>query len=95
MREISSLRVRFRRISRAEGIQMLYYTEKILGLEKEKFNLQNKQCKSRLFGELKRGCLATTPYSTLKTIYHGQIPRCVHIPRIRGRFGFKSHAHVV
>ena len=24
---------------------MLYYTEKVLGLKKEKFNLQNKQCK--------------------------------------------------
>ncbi len=24
---------------------MLYYTEKILGLKKRKFNLQNKQCK--------------------------------------------------
>ena len=46
-----SLRVRFRRIPRAEGIQMLYYTEKILGLK------QTMQIPA-FFGELERGCLA-------------------------------------
>ncbi len=78
---------------------MLYYTEKILGVKKEKSVIfKTNNANSRLFGELERGCLAwlprmifhpITPYSTLKTIYHGHIPRCVHIPRIRGRFNLR------
>jgi hypothetical protein len=35
-REISSLSVRFHQIHQTEGIQMLYYTKKILGLKKRK-----------------------------------------------------------
>ena len=61
---------------------MLYYTENAILI----FKTNN--ANSCLFGELERGCLAWLPrmifhpYSPVKTIFHGHIPRCVHIPPI-------------
>ncbi len=99
---ISSLR-RFCRNRRAGGIQMLYYTEKILGFEKKKSHLifKTNNAKSRLFGELERGCLAWLSRMTFHPILRGQnfilwsYSPLRSYPRIRGRFCLKSHAHVV
>ena len=86
-------------------IDALLCQENIWILKKRKvgchFNLQNKQFKSPPFWRtgprLSRVVIHPifTPYSPIKTIFHGHIPHCVHIPCIPGWFSFKSHAHVV
>ena len=59
---------------------MLYYTEKYLDLKKTKtkvgchFNLQSKQYKFRLFGELECGCLAWLP----RMIFYHEYFFCVY-----------------